>query len=173
MHAAIEDSHAALWQRDLPSLAHLCLGIATPKRKIAQYGNSLSHQEASSPWVGRLHARGAETTRSTSGLERVDHWGRATEAGACGARCLPTSERPVPCHAAPAGLCPGCAPIRRVSLLKGGRCLQVKGLVGPRGPVPTLSQTGRGKQGRSARHRHGRGGPSAGSPVAGRPSAAP
>ena len=38
------------------SLAHLCLGIATPDRNIAKYGTSLSHLEISGPWVGRLRA---------------------------------------------------------------------------------------------------------------------
>ena len=33
-----------------------CLGIATPNRKIAKYGKSLSNLETSRPWVGRLHA---------------------------------------------------------------------------------------------------------------------
>ena len=52
----IEDSHAAIWKRDLPSLVHLFLGTATPNRKIAKYGKSLSHLETCSPWMGRLHA---------------------------------------------------------------------------------------------------------------------
>ena len=56
VRATIGDSQAALWRRDLPSVAHLCLGIATPNRKIAEYGKHLSHLETSSAWVGRLHA---------------------------------------------------------------------------------------------------------------------
>ena len=68
MRATTEDPNAALWQRDLPSLARLCLGIATPNRKITKHGKSLSPLETSSPWVGCLRAVRARCRNTLLGL---------------------------------------------------------------------------------------------------------
>ena len=55
MHPTIEDSIAPSWGRDLPILAHSCLGIATPRTKNYKRGKSASPLETSRPWVGRMH----------------------------------------------------------------------------------------------------------------------
>ena len=75
VRATIEDPHAALPRRDLPSLAHLFLGVATPTRKPATYGKSLSRPETSGLWEGRLHAAGTQCSIPLGGLQASPHGG--------------------------------------------------------------------------------------------------
>ena len=102
------------------SLAHLCLGIATPTGKTFKYGKFLSHLPTSSPWAGRLHAVRTQCRNPLLCFSLFDlvpalcedcfpglHRGRP-----CPANCRPSDGIALPCAGTASGIGKGRVPRR-------------------------------------------------------------